>query len=182
MSSIGNWTLLEIILTVALIIETLFIILCLFFYLKKAKQQRVLSQKIVFSLAVTQTLRTLIAQKNQEAVLQISNALGELELVEEEINDKFYSKLNKKTDNNSSDTNVVNTIDNALCTCLENLQFEDATNQIREHIQILESAILSEFKEHSVSESIKKIITEKCRQIFAVDDEFEALNHLSEER
>ena len=72
-------------------------------------------------------------------------------------------------------------IDNTLCECLENLQFEDYTAQIREHIQVLLDDASADIYEMNISPQIQKEVTDKCRQIFSIDEEFAVLDHISED-
>lgn len=175
--TIGNSNVVCAALAAAVIAETLFIIICLLVCVKRARRNSILAQKILFSFSVTRNLRSLITEKSRESVLRVTNALGELELLEEEINETIYAKA----DNNDSHK-IVNAIDEALCQCLENLQFEDYTNQIREHIQILENSLTAEMSGSAVSDRIRKDISEKCRQIFSIDEEYAALNYSPEDK
>ena len=166
-------------LTAILITETFFFVITAVICFKRAKQRTFFIQKVLYSLALTQKLRQLISEKSRKSVLQVTEALGELELVEESINDKVFSSSNETA--NNENTEIVAAIDNALCKCLESLQFEDYTNQIREHIQILENDAASDWVHTSVSEKVQKSVTDRCRQIFSIDEEFAVLNYSTED-
>ena len=177
--TIGNFNAASIALTAVVITETLFIIICLLVSLLQTRRNRILMQEISFSLSVAGKLRSLIAEKSRESVLRVTNALGELELLEEEINEKIYANTGSESDNDGP--KIVGAIDEALCQCLESLQFEDYTNQIREHIQILENSLVPDSNGSAVSDSVKKEISEKCRQIFSINEEYAVLNHSRED-
>ena len=166
-------------LTAIHITETFFFVITAVICFKRAKQRTFFIQKVLYSLALTQKLRQLISEKSRKSVLQVTEALGELELVEESINDKVFSSSNETA--NNENTEIVAAIDNALCKCLESLQFEDYTNQIREHIQILENDAASDWVHTSVSEKVQKSVTDRCRQIFSIDEEFAVLNYSTED-
>lgn len=168
-----------IVLTAILITETFFFITGAVICLKRAKQRAFFIQKVLYSLSLTRKLRLLISEKSRKSVLQVTEALGELELVEDSINDRILPPSGETS--NRENAEIIAVIDNALCKCLESLQFEDYTNQIREHIQILEDEAISNLLHTSVSEKVQKTVADKCRQIFSIDEEFAVLNYSTED-
>ena len=175
--TIGN-SIILVIAALIIVAETLLLAVYILNHKKKEKQQKFILQKIVFSLTVVRKLRSIISQKSRQSVLQVAKALGDLELIEEEIQDKIFANLIK---DNKNTVETVQAIDNTLCECLESLQFEDYTAQIREHIQVLLDDASADIYEMNISPQIQKEVTDKCRQIFSIDEEFAVLDHISED-
>lgn len=164
------------VLTILLIIETILFISFGIVVYRRKKTNKLFIEKTLFTLQVAQSLRQLISQMSRNSVLKVTNALGELELLEEEIRDDFH----EGSFNESTINKIAKAIDDTLCQCLENLQFEDFTAQIREHIQILMQFLIDGVKPSPLSQNVKKSISDKCLQIFSIDEEFEALSNISE--
>ncbi len=175
--TIGNSVICAV-LSVVILAETAGILIYGFIRLRQKEKRKLLKQKVAVSLQIARGLRSIISEKSRKAVLQVTDALGDLELIEEEIKDKIFESPDGVDD---TDSRIVSSIDTALCECLESLQFEDYTAQIRDHIRILFDSVTADIGHINIPPQVQKEVTDKCRQIFSIDEEFTVLDHISED-